>query len=116
MSFVHKSVVFELKQYCHQLESRKKDPMEVLDAYGSIHLILFGNSTHLAPWHAKLGFHSSPFVATLGSLTSDGGAVSLTDLIVMKVNSHAYILGTLLNILALGLSCGLYRIRHNRAR
>ena len=72
--------------------------MEVLDAYGSTNLILFGNSTHLAPWHAKLGFQCAPFVATLGSLTPDGGSVSLADLIITQVNSCVYILGTLLKV------------------
>ncbi|KAF8585115.1 hypothetical protein K439DRAFT_1344127 [Ramaria rubella] len=68
-----------------KLESSKKDPMEVLDAYGSVHLVLCGNSTHLAPWHAKLGFQSVPFVATLGSLSSDGGGIPLMDLVIMQV-------------------------------
>jgi breast cancer 2 susceptibility protein len=84
---VHRLNVFALMRDCHQLESSKKDPMEVLDAYGSVQLILSGNSTHLAPWHAKLGFQNAPFVATLRSLTSDGGMVPLVDVIITKVNS-----------------------------
>ncbi|KAF8514762.1 hypothetical protein JB92DRAFT_2917724 [Gautieria morchelliformis] len=74
-----------------KLDSSKKDPMEVLDAYGSVQLILSGNSTHLAPWHAKLGFQNTPFVATLRSLTSDGGVVSLVDVIITKTFSVGFL-------------------------
>lgn len=85
MSLVRKAKIFIIIGECHQLDSSKKVPMEVLDAYGSAHLVLSGNSTHLAPWHAKLGFQSAPFIATLRSLTSDGGVVPLADLIVTQV-------------------------------
>lgn len=47
-----------------------------------------GNSSHLAPWHAKLGFQPHPPVATLNSLTPDGGLVQLLDLTVIKVKKN----------------------------
>jgi breast cancer 2 susceptibility protein len=39
----------------------------------------------MAPWHAKLGFHRSPFIATLNSLTPDGGNVAVVAVEVTKV-------------------------------
>ncbi|THH18249.1 hypothetical protein EW146_g2694 [Bondarzewia mesenterica] len=74
-----------------KLSTGKSEPCEVLDAYNSCHLILSGNSSHLAPWHAKLGFQPSPPVATLNSLTPDGGAVQLMDLTVVKTYPIAFI-------------------------
>ena len=49
-------------------------------------LKIHGNSSHLAPWHAKLGLQRKPFVATLGSLTPDGGLITVLDLVIVKVN------------------------------
>ena len=57
----------------------------MLEAYDSCHLVLSGNSAHLAAWHAKLGFQHSPFIATLNSLTVDGGVISVSDLVVERV-------------------------------
>jgi len=65
--------------------------MEILEAYSDVHLVLSGNSTKLAPWHAKLGLQAIPFVATLGSLTADGGAVPILDLIVTQVYPVGYL-------------------------
>ncbi|KIY53699.1 hypothetical protein FISHEDRAFT_32826, partial [Fistulina hepatica ATCC 64428] len=69
-----------------------KEPREVLEAYNSMHLILSGNSTHLAPWHAKLGFqvHGGPYVATLNSLTAGGGAVCLVDVVIKRTFPVAF--------------------------
>lgn len=47
-----------------------------------MNLQICGNSSHLAPWHAKLGFVDRPWMATLDSLTPDGGLVTLVDVIV----------------------------------
>ncbi|KAF8510728.1 hypothetical protein BU17DRAFT_97834 [Hysterangium stoloniferum] len=74
-----------------RLDSSKKDPMEILEAYNSVRLILSGNSTHLASWHTSLGFQSTPFVATLRSLTPDGGGVPLLDLIITNIYPIAFI-------------------------
>lgn len=48
-------------------------------------LVLCGNSSHLAPWDAKLGFVMRPWVATMNSLTPDGGTVPAMDVVVLKV-------------------------------
>lgn len=48
-------------------------------------LQLSGNSSNPAPWHTKLGFMKQPPIATLDSLTPDGGLVTLMDLTVIKV-------------------------------
>jgi len=74
-----------------RLDSERKDPMEILEAYNSVKLVLSGNSSHLAPWHAKLGFTKSFGVVTMHSLTADGGLVPLMDLAVLKVYPIAYL-------------------------
>lgn len=68
-----------------QLLAERKEGSEILEAYNSNVLLLTGNSTHMAPWHAKLGFQRDPFIATLNSLTSDGGNVAVMILTVIKV-------------------------------
>ncbi|KAG6865765.1 hypothetical protein C0991_011962 [Blastosporella zonata] len=73
------------------LSSEKKDPSEVLDAYNSVKLVLSGNSSQMAPWHAKLGFNPGPCISTLHSLTPDGGMVAAMDLVVVKTHPIAYI-------------------------
>ncbi|GBE77572.1 hypothetical protein SCP_0104510 [Sparassis crispa] len=74
-----------------RLVSERKEPAEILEAYDSMTLRLSGNSCNLAPWHARLGFVKTPFVATLDKLTSDGGNVTLMDLEVIKAYPIAYI-------------------------
>ncbi|GJN87357.1 hypothetical protein Rhopal_000306-T1 [Rhodotorula paludigena] len=54
-------------------------------------LIISGNSTSLAPWHAKLGFQRAPFVAGLNSLSSSGGLVPLLDIVIDRVFPCGYI-------------------------
>ncbi|KAG9028496.1 hypothetical protein FRB95_006397 [Tulasnella sp. JGI-2019a] len=64
-----------------------KDGVDPLTAYTKgVHLQLYGNSTTLARWNTKLGFRNSPlpFIATLRSLTADGGPVMLMDIIITK--------------------------------
>ncbi|KAG5649854.1 hypothetical protein H0H81_001762 [Sphagnurus paluster] len=75
----------------NQLSSEKKDPAEPLEAFHSVKLIISGNSTHLAPWHAKLGFSPGPCISTLHSLTPDGGIVAAMDVVVVKAHPIAYI-------------------------
>jgi len=59
--------------------------MEILDAYNSTRLVISGNSSHLAPWHAKLGFHTGPCISTLNHLNGDGGSVAVMAIAVIKV-------------------------------
>ncbi|KAG2368840.1 hypothetical protein BDR07DRAFT_1390250 [Suillus spraguei] len=74
-----------------RLSAERKDGQEVLEAYDSNVLVLTGNSSHMAPWHAKLGFQRSPFIATLNSLTADGGNVAVAAVEVIKIHPVAYI-------------------------
>ena len=67
-----------------QLEGREPD--EVLASYDSAVLKIHGNSSKLAPWHAKLGFQRTTYVCALRSLTPDGGIVAALDVVVDKVN------------------------------
>ncbi len=67
------------------------DGNEVLAAYHMSTLVLASNSVSLAPWDARLGFSRTPFCASLRSLTSDGGLVSLMDIVITKVYPLAYV-------------------------
>ncbi|KAG9091090.1 hypothetical protein FS749_016802 [Ceratobasidium sp. UAMH 11750] len=58
---------------------------EVLRAYHTSALKVGGNSTSLAPWDARLGFQPRPFIASLRSLTADGGSIALLDVQVLKL-------------------------------
>ncbi|KAG8714021.1 hypothetical protein FRC09_018069 [Ceratobasidium sp. 395] len=58
---------------------------EVLRAYHSSVLKIGGNSTSLAPWDSRLGFQPRPYIASLRSLTVDGGPVALLDVHVLKL-------------------------------
>ncbi|KAI0050561.1 hypothetical protein FA95DRAFT_1486944 [Auriscalpium vulgare] len=71
--------------------SRDAEACEVLEAYGKVHLVFSGNASQLAPWDAKLGFQPRPAVATLHSLTPDGGMVQQLDLVVTKVYPIGFI-------------------------
>ncbi|GLB35844.1 putative BRCA2, oligonucleotide/oligosaccharide-binding, domain 1 [Lyophyllum shimeji] len=73
------------------LSSERKDAAEVLEAYNSVKLVISGNSSHMAPWHAKLGFTSGPCISTLHSLTQDGGMVAGMDIVVVKAHPIAYL-------------------------
>lgn len=68
-----------------QIETPKNEPIDILDSYGRAHLSLSGNSTHLAPWHAKLGFQLTRCIATLHSLSPDGGRVPVMDIVITNV-------------------------------
>ncbi|KAH9058304.1 hypothetical protein EDB87DRAFT_1685476 [Lactarius vividus] len=70
---------------------RDVEPCEVLEAYDRVELIITGNGTHLAPWHTKLGFQPYPAIATLNSISPDGGMIPCLDLIVTKVYPIAFI-------------------------
>ena len=70
-----------------QLVTDRKEPSEILEAYDNVRLGLSGNSTHLVPWHAKLGFGRCASICTLSSLTSDGGNIAMMKLRIEKVRS-----------------------------
>lgn len=53
-------------------------------------LMITGNSTSLAPWHAKLGFRPEPFIASLASISPAGGLVPLLDIYVDRVFPRGY--------------------------
>ncbi|KIK90938.1 hypothetical protein PAXRUDRAFT_831248 [Paxillus rubicundulus Ve08.2h10] len=74
-----------------KLFSERKEGSEILEAYDSNVLLLTGNSSHMAPWHGKLGFQRGPFIATLNSLTADGGTVAVMMFEVIKAFPVAYI-------------------------
>ncbi|KAK7026152.1 breast cancer type 2 susceptibility [Favolaschia claudopus] len=74
-----------------KLHSERKEASEVLEAYNSTNLVLSGNSSHLVPWHTKLGFHSEPWIATMHSLTGDGGVVAALDFVILKTYPIAFL-------------------------
>ncbi|KAI6136380.1 hypothetical protein F5141DRAFT_24654 [Pisolithus sp. B1] len=74
-----------------KLSSQRKEGSEILEAYDSTTLVINGNSSHMAPWHAKLGFQKTPFIATLNSLTPDGGNVAAMVIEIIKAYPVAYI-------------------------
>lgn len=89
LEYVHS---FPCKLFSHiamQLSSERKDPMEILEAYNSTHLVISGNSSHLAPWHAKLGFRNGPCISTLHHLNGDGGPVAAMAIVIIKVSTAA---------------------------
>ncbi|KAJ4485769.1 hypothetical protein J3R30DRAFT_3441936 [Lentinula aciculospora] len=74
-----------------RLDTERKDPLEPLEAYQSTKLILSGNSSQLAPWHARLGFQRGPYIFTMHSLTPEGGNIALMDVVVLQVHPVAYL-------------------------
>ncbi|KAI0354580.1 hypothetical protein OH77DRAFT_1496552 [Trametes cingulata] len=74
-----------------KLTGDRKEACEILEAYDNTCLELTGNSTNLAPWHAKLGFVKDPFIATLDKLTPDGGVVPALDIIITKTYPIAFL-------------------------
>ncbi|OCF62208.1 hypothetical protein L486_01875 [Kwoniella mangroviensis CBS 10435] len=66
------------------------DGQDVLEAFNSSHLIITGNSSSLARWHAKLGKQPQPFIASLSSLSADGGVITLMDVVLEKIFPIAF--------------------------
>ncbi|GAA5914284.1 hypothetical protein JCM5296_007234 [Sporobolomyces johnsonii] len=73
-----------------KLENPRGEGIDVLQALGRSSLVISGNSTSLAPWHATLGFCRERFVAGFESLTSGGGLVPLVDVVVDKIYPCGY--------------------------
>jgi hypothetical protein len=61
-----------------------------MDAFDKSRLVLSGNSTSLARWDVKLGMQRAPFVATLSSLSPDGGMVTMMDVTIDKIFPLAF--------------------------
>lgn len=74
-----------------QLDAQRKDADDVLKSFESSSLVISGNSTHLAPWHAKLGFRRQPSAATLNSLVPDGGVVPMMFVTIVNAFPLAFI-------------------------
>ncbi|KAH7105876.1 BRCA2, oligonucleotide/oligosaccharide-binding, domain 1-domain-containing protein [Auriculariales sp. MPI-PUGE-AT-0066] len=74
-----------------KLETPHQDGKDVFTASRSCSLTINGNSTSLAPWHAKLGFHASGFTSGLRSLTPDGGIAALIDVVVVRPFAMGFI-------------------------
>lgn len=74
-----------------RLDAQRKDADDVLKSFESSSLIISGNSTHLAPWHAKLGFQQLPSAATLNSLVPDGGVVPMMFVTIVNAFPLAFI-------------------------
>lgn len=58
----------------------------MLNAYRTSYLQISGNSTHPAPWDARLGLQREPFVCGLSSLAVDGGLIALLDVVITFVH------------------------------
>ncbi|KAF9567810.1 hypothetical protein CPC08DRAFT_626275 [Agrocybe pediades] len=74
-----------------RLSTERKDASEILEAYNSTKLVFSGNSSHLMPWHAKLGFTRGPCISTLHSLSHDGGFVAALDLVIVEAFPVAFL-------------------------
>ncbi|KAM0788329.1 hypothetical protein ACM66B_001471 [Microbotryomycetes sp. NB124-2] len=68
-----------------------RDGVDPIEAWTACQLLITGNSTTLAPWHAKLGFVGQTFVASIGSLTSDGGLVAQLDVVIERLFPTGYV-------------------------
>lgn len=64
---------------------------DVLQALDTSTLSLTGNSTSLARWDARLGPSARPFIASLRSLTADGGVVMAMDIVITRLFPIAYV-------------------------
>lgn len=58
---------------------------EPIEAFETSPLLIRGNGSKIAPWHARLGFQKIPFASSIRSLTVDGGPVSILDAVVTKL-------------------------------
>lgn len=77
-----------------RLDAQRKDPDDVLKSFNSSCIIISGNGSHLARWDTKLGWRATPSIATLSSLTKDGGVVHLLLVTIQHAFSIRYRLPT----------------------
>lgn len=76
-----------------KLDSYSASASDPMSAFDKASLSLSGNGTSLASWGARLGFHRAPMVATLRSLTGDGGVVPCMRIVVTRLFPIAYVDG-----------------------
>lgn len=74
-----------------KLESYGSGPSDVLAAFEKSALSLSGNATSLASWDSRLGFHQTAMVATLRSLSADGGAIPCMEIVLTRLFPVAYV-------------------------
>lgn len=67
------------------------DGSDVLAAYNKSSLQITGNSTCLCRWDSKLGTAKMPFVASLRSLSANGGVAALLDIVIDTVFPLAFV-------------------------
>ncbi|XAO26180.1 hypothetical protein I312_105014 [Cryptococcus bacillisporus CA1280] len=67
-----------------------REEADVFEAHKSCRLVLSGNSTSLARWHARLGMQSQPYVSGLSSLSVDGGIITLMDIVIERLFPIAF--------------------------
>ena len=72
-----------------QLEAGK-EAADVLEAAKSSSLIISSNSCSLAFWDDKLGYQKQMYIASLRSLSPQGGLVSLLDLTILRIYPIGY--------------------------
>ncbi|KIY35782.1 breast cancer 2 susceptibility protein [Cryptococcus gattii E566] len=72
-----------------KLQSNSEEA-DVFEAHKSCRLVLSGNSTSLARWHARLGMQSQPYVSGLSSLSVDGGIITLMDIVIERLFPIAF--------------------------
>ncbi|OWZ37873.1 breast cancer 2 susceptibility protein [Cryptococcus neoformans c45] len=63
---------------------------DVFEARKTCRLVLSGNSTSLARWHARLGMRSQPYISGLSSLSVDGGVITLMDIVIERLFPIAF--------------------------
>ncbi|GAA5967105.1 hypothetical protein JCM11641_000443 [Rhodosporidiobolus odoratus] len=74
-----------------KLDATRNEGTDVLQALSRSNLVISGNSTSLASWHAPLGFRRDAFVAGLNGLNSTGGLVPLLDVTVERTFPRGFI-------------------------
>lgn len=67
-----------------------KEGTDVLEALNKSTLRISGNSSSLARWDCRLGFSLRPFIATMTSLTKDGGTIPLMAVKIQRIYPLAF--------------------------
>lgn len=62
-----------------------------MQAFDKACLSLTGNSTSLARWDDRLGFRKRPYIATLRSLSPDGGVITCMEVVLTRLFPIAYV-------------------------